>query len=110
MKRIWIACWLLLYGAAFGQNGNQEAAKIKYANGGERLLNTLGYTRIVLKDGSIKKDCLLKEIKANGLVYLKDKVLHDMAIDKIKRIEIEDSGTAIFFDEHNKPLIRFYSD
>ena len=73
------------------------------------LLSKLGKTKIVLKDGSIKKNCRIKKIHSYWIVYEKDGALHDQQIDKIRRIEIED-GTmrAVFFDDKNKPRIDFY--
>ena len=73
-------------------------------------LSQLEKTRIVLKDGSIKKNCHIKEINDYWILYLKDGSLHDQAIDKIRRIEITD-GTmrAVFFDENNRPRLDIYS-
>ena len=70
------------------------------------LLSRLVNTRIILTDGSIKKNCKVKEIHEYWLVYEKDGSLHDQLIEKIKRIEIGD-GTkqAVFFDEKNQPVI-----
>lgn len=70
------------------------------------LISSLINTRIVLKDGSIKKHCKLKEIREYWIVYEKDGSLHDLLIEKIKRIEI-DNGTlkAIFFDDKYQPTI-----
>ena len=74
------------------------------------LISKLKKTRIVLKDGSIKKNCRIKEINDYWIVYEKDGVLHDQQIDKIKRIEISD-GTmnAVFFDDKNRPKIGSYT-
>ena len=73
------------------------------------LLSRLIKTRIVLKDGSMKKNCRIKEMHSYWIVYEKDGSLHDQMIDKIQRIEICD-GTmhAVFFDEKNRPLTGSY--
>jgi hypothetical protein len=73
------------------------------------LISRLGNTRIVFKDGSIRKNCKVKEINAYWIIYEKDGSLHDLMIEKIRRIEICD-GTmqAIFFNEKNKPEIGTY--
>ena len=70
------------------------------------LLSRLKETRIVFKDGSIRKNCNVKQINDYWIVYEKAGSEHDLEIDKIKRIEICD-GTmqAVFFDEKNKPEI-----
>ena len=80
--------------------------KIDCANREKIALNKIGYTRINFKDGTVKKGCLIKEIKPNWIVYLKDRVLHDEMIDKIKWIELEDKMSAIYFDEKNNPFIK----
>jgi hypothetical protein len=71
------------------------------------LLSRLRNTRIVFKDGSIRKNCKVKEINDYWIVYEKEGSLHDLMIEKVSRIEIGD-GTmqAVFFDEKNKPGIR----
>lgn len=73
------------------------------------ILSRLKNTRIVFKDGSIRKNCTVKEINNYWIVYEKDGSLHDLEIEKISRIEIG-NGTmkAVFFDEKNKPGIRTY--
>lgn len=80
--------------------------RICYENGSYKTLEGIGEVRIVLKDGSSKVRCMLKEIKPLSIVYLKERVLHDMMIDKIKHIRIEDTGELILFDEKNKPFIK----
>ncbi len=73
------------------------------------LLSRLKDTRIIFKDGSIRKHCTVKQINAYWIVYEKDGSLHDLEIEKIKRIEICDGTTqAVFFDEKNKPDIGAY--
>ncbi len=72
------------------------------------LLSRLENTRIIFKDGNIRKNCKVKEINDYWIVYEKDGSLHDLMIEKIKRIEIG-NGTmpAVFFDEKNKPEISY---
>lgn len=60
------------------------------------LLSRLVTVRIVLKDGSIKKNCKVIEIHEYWLVYEKDGSLHDLLIEKIKRIEIGDGTKHAF--------------
>lgn len=98
--------FVFLAGSLICQQENKTTiTKIKDAYGNEVELTSLGNTRIVLKDGSIKKNCVLKEIKMNGVVYMKDQVLHDMQIDRIKRIELGDGWNAIYFDDKNLPSV-----
>ena len=73
------------------------------------LISKLRKTRIVLKDGTIKKNCHVKEIHDYWIVYEKEESLHDLMIEEIERIEIMD-GTmhAVFFDEKKKPVVGSY--
>src|SRR3990172_7198428 len=67
------------------------------------LISMLKNTRIVFKDGSIRKNCKVKEINDYWIVYEKNGSLHDLMIEKIRRIEISDGTTqAVLFDEKNK--------
>lgn len=70
-------------------------------------LKNFGKSTIYLKDGTAKKDCHVTEIKTESIVYLKRKVLHDLLIDKIKRIESDESNMLIIFTDEKKPLIRY---
>ena len=69
------------------------------------LLKKLLKTRIIMKDGSIKKNCKVTEIKEYWIVYEKEGSLHDVMIEKIERIEFNNGTQAVFFDEKNKPEI-----
>lgn len=72
------------------------------------LLSRLTKTRIVFKDGSIKKNCRITEIREYWIVYEKDGSTHDQMIEKIARIEFNDGMKAIFFDEKNNPKVQPY--
>lgn len=112
MKLIIIMAGLcILAGPVISQSEqNNEIITMISCESGEKVnINNLGYGRIILKDGTVKKNCILKEINKNWIVYMKDKVLHDMMIDRIKRIEFADKSLAIFFDEKNKPMLKTYS-
>ena len=56
-------------------------------------LEQLGQVRIVLKDGSEKKSCVIREIHASTIEYEKKGVMHDLAIDRILRFEMTSDGT-----------------
>jgi len=108
MKSLFMMMGFVLFaGSSISQTTDckNDSTKIIGENGAEITLSRLGYTRIFLKDGSIKKNCVLKEINKYWIVYMKDKALHDMAIDRIKRIEVENDNQVIYFDDNNKPRI-----
>ena len=88
----------------------QDSAKKTQAEQKEmQLLSRLKKTKIVLKDGTIKKNCSVIEIKDYWIVYEKEGSLHDLMIEQIERIEIMDEKKqAVFFDKRNKPEISSY--
>lgn len=59
--------------------------------------------KIILKDGTTLNITKLYEIKSIIIVYEQQGSLHDLEIEKIKRIET-DSGRIITFDEYLKPV------
>lgn len=113
MKSLNLFIGLFLIGfTAFSQKS--ESTKVKYTTlmigKNELNLKDLGYTRIVLKDGSIKKNCIITEIGENGIVYIKDRVLHDMLIDRVKKIEFDEGEWFIYFEADHQPVVsRDYS-
>lgn len=69
---------------------------------------SLGSLRIVEKDGTIKKNVILKEIHSYWIIYEKDGSLHDFLISTIDRIEIGDKKSkAIYFDRKGKATIKW---
>ncbi len=105
MRYTWLfANLFLLTGIILAQAS--DTVRIEYENGGSVLLRKLGTTRIYLKDNTIRKNCTIKEIKDYWIVFLKDRSLHDVMIDKVKYIEMEDEVHAVFFDDKNKPVIK----
>ncbi len=109
MKQLIVIGFLISAGSMFAQTVQciNDEVKIRYDTGEEISVSGIGKTRIVFKDGSIKKNCVIKEIKQNFIVYLKDGVLHDAEISKLKWIELDDGIKALYFDENNKPLIKY---
>ena len=101
--------WVPMFAQTTNNTTNQDVSKqIEKQDTG--LLSKLAKTRIVLKDGSIKKNCRIKEINSYWIVFEKDGSLHDQMIDKIKRIEICDGKmNAVIFDKMNKPKVECYS-
>ncbi|OFY85180.1 MAG: hypothetical protein A3F72_05210 [Bacteroidetes bacterium RIFCSPLOWO2_12_FULL_35_15] len=69
---------------------------------------SLGNLRIVEKDGTIKKNTILKEIHSYWIIYEKDGSLHDFLISAIDRIELGNKkGKAIYFDKKGKATIKW---
>lgn len=113
MRFIHVIAGLLLYsGVSCGQtNTAQPATSVQTADGSLVSLSSLGYAKIILKDGTAKKNCIIREIYENYIVFQKDRVLHDLQKDKIKRIEVAEGMKAIVF-ENNKAVLKtiFYED
>ena len=65
-------------------------------------LKALGIGKIIEKDRSIITRITLDEVQEFGIVYIKDESLHDMAIDKIARIEFNRTKWGKVVIEFNK--------
>lgn len=100
----------LLWVPMFAEAENAEATgTAAIQNKDSVLLSKLSKVRIVLKDGTMKKNCKVVEIKSYWIVYEKDGSLHDLMIESIERIEIQDGKMeAVFFDDKHKPRIGSY--
>ena len=98
--------WVPLF--AQKQEDSSKKTTIIHSEYGKPIsLSEIGITRLVLNDGSIKKDCMLKEINEYWIVYEKNGSLHDQMIEKILRIEVGyDKAYAIFFNDKNKPILK----
>jgi hypothetical protein len=86
------------------QNCNDSLGNSKSSSGGIAY-NRFGVCTIKLKDGTRLIDCALKEIKQLSVVYQKNRVLHDMAIERIKCIVPENDNIIIWFDEKNSAIV-----
>lgn len=64
-------------------------------------LKGLGTGRIVEKDNTILKNITLVEVKDYWIVYLKDKSLHDMPMQSIRRLEFPESKWGVLYIEFN---------
>jgi hypothetical protein len=99
---------LLIAGLVISQNQTVKRSytSLKTPHGDEVQLSSLGYMRIKSKDGTAKVKCTIKEITSCCIIYVKDKVLHDMMNDKVKYIEAEDTNYEIHFDENLQPFLK----
>jgi hypothetical protein len=71
-------------------------------------LEQLGKGTIYMKDNTIIKNVLLKEIKTFWIVYEKQQSLHDKLMEAIERIEFPDAKPfpAKMTFEKNQPVVR----
>ena len=85
---------------------SQSIDSIPVEDGTMQALSAIGTVQIILKKETKIKNCIVKEIQPNTIVYERDGTLHDLQIEKIERIDMEMNSTkAIFFDGENKPMI-----
>jgi hypothetical protein len=105
--RLTLLAALWLPASSFAQNATRDTMQISCRSGGSIAVNSIGRTRIHFKDGTVRKDCILKEFKDQWLIYEKDGSLHDAEVEKISWIEFADKVHAIYFDEKSKPVVWF---
>lgn len=95
---------------AFGFATAQAKSEIKDSLGNAKnstggiAFNRFGVCTIKLKDGTRLINCSLKSISANHISYIKNKVMHDMAIERIKCIIPENETIVLWFDEKNNAI------
>lgn len=91
----------------FGQEViNNDPSYIYSENGNKVLLTSLGKTTMYLKSGGPKTKCTIMKIGVLDIEFLKDGSLHNILIEKIKRI-VPDKypDQVIYFDAEHKPFI-----
>jgi len=112
MKKLFTSCFLLLLSFTLSSQSSQKKAQtmIRNTEGIETELASLGKVQIVLRDGTMKKDCIIREINENGVVYMKERVLHDIQIEKIRKIRLDDGMRVISFDEKNNAVMWLSND
>lgn len=104
---ILIALCFLLHAGTKAQSSKTDT--IQWDNGNVTLLSDLNKVWIILKKGNDLKDVRIHEIrKEKGvLVYEKDKCLHDIYINNIKKIEPgKYAMNSMFFYADNTPYIK----
>ena len=100
MKKIIFIPVLLLFISAVKQQTAPDLSK-------KEDLMALGIGKIFEKDNSIIKNITLNEVKEYWITYIKDKSLHDLAMEKISRIEFLQSkwGEVKMEFPDNKPKV-----
>jgi len=102
--------WMLMFAQAEGSIKINKAS-ITNVKKDSTLLLRLKNCRIVLKDGSIKKNCKVNEINEYWITYEKGGSMHDQMIDKIRRIELDDGTTQeVIFNQNNKPELIYHGE
>lgn len=103
--------YLLMAGAslsfivALGQTTVSSDSPDKQMLAGGVALNKLGMCTIYLKDGTIYKNCTIRNIHPLYVEYIKNKTLHDFQIERIKCIIPTNENFVIWFDEQKKPVV-----
>lgn len=104
-KYIIIASVCLVCNEAFAQqNASSDSLGNSISSSGGIAYNRMGVCTIKLKDGTRLINCAIKEIKPLYVVYVKNRVMHDMMKDKIKCIVPENDYFVIWFDAKNNAV------
>lgn len=101
-----IAFFLFITTNVFSQMDSSYV--ISWVDGNQTRLSEIGPVTIIPQTGKSIRNCTIWEIKGGNVVYIKNGSLHDISIYKIERIDKgPGSKQAIFFDENEKPVIRY---
>ena len=98
-----IACLCITKYVCMAQTTSAGCDSLGKNSSGGIALNRFGVSTIKLKDGTMLKNCAIKEIKPLWVVYVKNRTIHDIMIDKINYIVTEDN-LLLWFDESGKPM------
>ncbi len=106
-----LLCLFFLFPIGLGQGKAQAADSSKALLIGNQLISwqSMGRTKIYLKDGTVKIKCTVREVRSMYVLYEKDGVLHDLQLDRIDHLEIPDQKFLIYFNTEKRPIIRYYS-
>ena len=108
MKTIFLLLSIaMLYTTASAQSNKVDS--VFWQNGDVSLLSELGTVWIILKKGNDLRDVLIHEIKKEKgvLVYEKEKTLHDVYINNIKKVQAgKHSLNSMYFHADNTPYIK----
>ncbi len=100
------ACICLANSEAFAQvNLNNDSLGNSNSSSEGIAYNRLGICTIKMKDGTRLINCAVKEMKPLYVVFVKNRVMHDVMKDKIKCIVPTNENFVLWFDENNVPVV-----
>lgn len=103
-KYIFIACFCIANSEVPAQSSVNDSLGNSISSSGGIALNRLGVCTIKLKDGTRLINCAIKEIKPLWVIYIKNRTVHDITIERIKCIVPENENFVIWFDDKNKAV------
>lgn len=104
-KYIIIAGICLACNEAFAQqDASSDSLGNSISSSGGIAYNRMGVCAIKLKDGTRLINCAIKEIKPLYVVYIKNRVMHDITKERVKCIIPENESFVIWFDEKNNAI------
>lgn len=103
-KYILAACICIAHSEAPAQSTASDSLGNSISSSGGIPLNRLGVCTIKLKDGTRLINCAIKEVKSLWVVYVKNRTVHDITIERIKCIVPENETFVIWFDDKNKAV------
>lgn len=85
-------------------NSNNDSLGNSISSSGGIAYNRMGVCTIKMKDGTRLINCAIKEIKPLYVVFVKNRVMHDIMKEKVKCIVPENENFVIWFDEKNNAI------
>lgn len=106
MYRYILTACICFAGCEASAQVNSGSDSLGNSNGcsGRIAYNRLGVCTIKMKDGTRLINCAVKEIKPLYVVFVKNRVMHDVMKEKVKCIVPENETFVIWFDEKNFPI------
>lgn len=103
-KYIIIACICLANSEASAQKSGSDSLGNSISGSEGIAYNRLGVCTIKMKDGTRLINCAVKEIKPLHIVFIKNRVMHDVMKDKVKCIVPANENFVIWFDDKNNAI------
>ncbi|MBP7807886.1 MAG: hypothetical protein KA163_01205 [Bacteroidia bacterium] len=103
-KYIIIAGICLANSEAPAQTTGSDSLGNSLSSSGGIAYNRMGVCTIKLKDGTRLINCAIKEIKPLYVVFIKNRVMHDITKERVKCIVPENENFVIWFDEKNNAI------
>ncbi len=87
------------------QNAVNDSLGNPQSSSGGIAYNRMGDCTIKMKDGTRLIHCAIKELKPLYVIYVKNRVMHDIMKDKVKCIVPENEIFVVWFDDKNVPIV-----
>lgn len=103
-KYLIVAVLYLANSDVHAQNATNDSLGNLQCSAGGIAYNRMGDCTIKMKDGTRLVHCAIKELKPLYVIFVKNRVMHDVMKDKVKCIVPANENFVIWFDDKHLPV------